>query len=78
MSQGGYLALAIAMMALLLALFVIFFLLNKKTPPPPGCQDSMPEGCEGCQQQGCAFAPADLEAKEEPDASKEQTHDDPR
>lgn len=57
MSQAGYLALAIGVIALFIALFVILFLIYRRTPAPKGYEERHPEEglCGNCTQKGCSF-----------------------
>lgn len=57
MTSGGYLAIAISLLAVLVAVFVVTFVLYRKTPAPKGCEHLLPgEGkCGGCLDASCPF-----------------------
>jgi len=56
MTQTGYLIIAIAIIAILVATFIISFVINRKTPVPEGCENIKitEEGCANCQIEECA------------------------
>ena len=57
MSQGGYLALAIVILVVLLATFIISFVLYRRTPVPKGCEHLKmdEEKCASCGHNECHF-----------------------
>ena len=66
MSQAGYLAIVIALIAVLGVAFVLTFVLYRRTPAPKGCEHLTPgEGkCGGCADTSCPFQ-AKFNKKEE-------------
>lgn len=58
LSQGGYLAIGISLIALFVIIFVVSFVLYKKTPVPKGCEDLLANKakCEGCSKADCPYA----------------------
>ena len=57
MGQTGYLILAIAIIAALLAIFIVSFVLYVKTPAPKGCENIKAGGehCSSCEHAECKF-----------------------
>ncbi len=55
MSQGAYLAIAIALIVALLVFSVWGFIHFKRMPVPKGCEDMVAneEKCGGCVESGC-------------------------
>ena len=57
MNQAGYLAIAIALIAVLAIIFIVTFVLYRKTPLPKGCEDLVPSEarCASCTEGMCPF-----------------------
>ena len=57
MSQGGYLAIAIVILVILLTIFIVTFVLYRRTPVPKGCEDMKmnEEKCSSCGHNECHF-----------------------
>lgn len=66
LSKGGYIAIAIGIILVLLITFVVTFVLYKKTPVPKGCEDLSIDKtkCSSCSNSSCPYA-ADINKKEE-------------
>ena len=48
MSQGGYLAIGISVIVILLVVFIVSFVLYVRTPVPKGCEKINDEACAKC------------------------------
>ena len=57
MGQGGYLIIAIVILAVLLVTFFVSFVLYVRTPAPKGCEDMKisEENCSSCGHKECEF-----------------------
>jgi len=68
MSQGGYLALAISLIVILVGLFLFLLFLYRKTKAPEGCEELHPEEaiCGCCQKKSCGF---NLNTKQEEESN---------
>ena len=57
MGQGGYLIIAIVILAVLLVTFFVSFVLYVRTPAPKGCEDMKisEENCSSCGHTECEF-----------------------
>ena len=57
MSQGGYLAIGITVLVVLLIVFIVSFVAYIRTPVPKGCEDVKvsEEKCAGCGHSECQF-----------------------
>mgnify|MGYP006988925651 CR=1 FL=1 len=55
MSQGGYIAIAIAIIVALAAFFFVTFIWLRRMPVPKGCEDvkTNRERCCACGESGC-------------------------
>ena len=58
MTQGGYLAIGIFVIVLLLVTFIVSFVLYIRTPVPKGCESykkMSEENCSKCGHKECSF-----------------------
>ena len=57
MTQGGYLAIAIVVLIILLATFIVTFVIYRRTPVPKGCEEMKmdEEKCSSCGHSECHF-----------------------
>ncbi len=56
LSKGGYLAIAIVILVILIATFIVSFIIYRKTPVPKGCENIKIGGdnCKGCSHKECS------------------------